>query len=772
MSSNVEYTFKVRAQNRDGVHTSYTNTTSAYTHATVPTNLTKDSATQNSITFSWQGNGTKYKLHATDNSKSIDNITTTTKKVSGLTCGNSYTYEVKAFNGDDVATSYSSSTQASTNNCPEQTSSGGGGGGSIGTGEQDSEKVQESLSPVVNIQSTTSSAKITIDTEQPSLAKLIYGKQDSYNYQTDYQSSFSRSHTISLDQLGSNADYKVKVKVQDSNKNTIELGPYSFNTIPEITVPPNPDEFSVDLVDRSTQLNWINPTNTTIKKIQVNRSTDMYPLDPDQGEVVLDTNNENQQSYRDSEVQSNTTYYYSLFIQNEDNQYSSGVLQSITTPQFEEQVDTEEPKDEPVQDEQPEETPAEPKEEADESKKEQEDKDVFDEIKDKIDDITGGDTETTTEKEPTTTERIPEEELPDPIPDDEIFDKVEETDKPTTPTLAEPLAPQETAVDDSQFNFFSLVKQSAQKTADSLTSAAQQAQKLSEQSRDQLQQINKDLVDQAGNLSRRVYEQLPKQQKEEVKENLDKPLPPEFDSSTVANIQPMKIDSEKAKKYNADWHVFAGSDSLLSIPQSAFKKNVRNITVAFKDQAYVLRKNEETNNYEAVIKAPEKKGKYEMAIQVIYEDNTYEEITKTTLVDPYGYVYRTEFKDFSWTKPWQMFTTKRVKIEDSVVTLHTKNKTNEWVEWPAHLYNQQNPQTTADNGRFAFVVPEGEYYLQVQHDKYPNTETDVFKVRQEVVNINVELDPITQRTWFWISTAAVIVMIGGGVWFSLRRRKL
>ena len=38
-----------------------------------------------------------------------------------------------------------------------------------------------------------------------------------------------------------------------------------------------------------------------------------------------------------------------------------------------------------------------------------------------------------------------------------------------------------------------------------------------------------------------------------------------------------------------------------------------------------------------------------------------------------------------------------------------------WVPWPAHLYdNQINPQVVGSNGYFAFFVPPGQYYLQVE----------------------------------------------------------
>jgi hypothetical protein len=73
-----------------------------------------------------------------------------------------------------------------------------------------------------------------------------------------------------------------------------------------------------------------------------------------------------------------------------------------------------------------------------------------------------------------------------------------------------------------------------------------------------------------------------------------------------------------------------------------------------------------------------------------------------------------------------------------------------WVPWPAHLYMQQNPQVTGDNGYFAFITPPGFYYLQVegipsagsgQAPGYQAWRSPVVEVISEIVHVNVPYTP-------------------------------
>ena len=225
-------------------------------------------------------------------------------------------------------------------------------------------------------------------------------------------------------------------------------------------------------------------------------------------------------------------------------------------------------------------------------------------------------------------------------------------------------------------------------------------------------------------------------ERREIEKIIDEPLPHLFEQASVAKIMPIDLGCEDC---GADWHIFAEADALLTIPANIFSKPVEIITITVRKQAYILKYNQATDNYETIIKAPGEKGKYEIIIQIIYKDNTFEELHRTVLVDPYGYVYVKRYKEWNWKKPWQLFLKEEIKIPFAKATLYNLNRVGEWVVWPAHLYNQYNPQLTDSNGAFLFVVPKGKYYLEVQADNCYNFKGDIFEVKKDIVNFNVEL---------------------------------
>lgn len=75
----------------------------------------------------------------------------------------------------------------------------------------------------------------------------------------------------------------------------------------------------------------------------------------------------------------------------------------------------------------------------------------------------------------------------------------------------------------------------------------------------------------------------------------------------------------------------------------------------------------------------------------------------TILIDPSGYVY-------------DKYTGER--IEGATVTCEIKNDKGNWAKWDAALYGQVNPQLTDDEGKYGWMVPDGEYRIKVQKDGY------------------------------------------------------
>ncbi len=133
LSVNTNYTFQVKARNGavSPVETAFGSTASLYTLANIPSAPTVNGRAVNSLNVTVNVNGnpasTQFAIHETTTNKYVQSdgtLNTTpvfqnaatwgTKTVTGLTQGTSYTFEVKARNGNNVETIFGSTSSNST----------------------------------------------------------------------------------------------------------------------------------------------------------------------------------------------------------------------------------------------------------------------------------------------------------------------------------------------------------------------------------------------------------------------------------------------------------------------------------------------------------------------------------------------------------------------------------------------------------------------------------------------------------------------------------
>ena len=307
----------------------------------------------------------------------------------------------------------------------------------------------------------------------------------------------------------------------------------------------------------------------------------------------------------------------------------------------------------------------------------------------------------------------------------------------------------ETGIREVLINIFTLLKQ---RVTEGLYRLFEIFNNLSMESRKKVNDIKQGLIDQYGRLQRDIYETLAPSELKELEELIGENIPEEFTKETINTITVVNLLGDE----DVDWRIFADSDVLLTIPRSIFLKDVDTITVAISTDAYVLKYNKDNDAYEAIIKSPHAKGEYYAVVQIIYTDNTFEEVSRTVLVDPYGMVYFREYKGWSWTKPWQFIMTKQVPIGGANVRLEMMTRTKEWVLWPARLYNQFNPIVTGEDGAFAFVAPNGTYRLIVDAEGFKNFQSKPFEVEKQIVNVDIKLE---KR----LSTARIITLLILGI---------
>ena len=119
LSENTLYTYRVKARNGDATETSYTATSSRYTLADTPTNLTATNVSSQSIILSVDtlpnatSGSSGYYFSNTTRGTNSGWIQTNTWQDTGLGCGTDYTYYVKYRNGDGTETDAISITQRS-----------------------------------------------------------------------------------------------------------------------------------------------------------------------------------------------------------------------------------------------------------------------------------------------------------------------------------------------------------------------------------------------------------------------------------------------------------------------------------------------------------------------------------------------------------------------------------------------------------------------------------------------------------------------------------
>jgi hypothetical protein len=167
---------------------------------------------------------------------------------------------------------------------------------------------------------------------------------------------------------------------------------------------------------------------------------------------------------------------------------------------------------------------------------------------------------------------------------------------------------------------------------------------------------------------------------------------------------------------------------VVSLPVQNLPKASQQIILTISQSSYRLEINALGAAYEADLIAPGEPGQYGSLILIFYADGTTDVIDFTLLVDPYGIVY-------------EILENKILPVKEATATLYQLIG-NEWRIWPANRFGQDNPKLTTAAGNYGFLVPPGIYYLKTEKEGYWSRETLRFEVKENVVNLNIELWPI------------------------------
>jgi hypothetical protein len=229
------------------------------------------------------------------------------------------------------------------------------------------------------------------------------------------------------------------------------------------------------------------------------------------------------------------------------------------------------------------------------------------------------------------------------------------------------------------------------------------------------------------------------------------------ESEVETKYVPIKIEDEAE-----NIKTLVNSETLLSLPVEIFEKDVIEIIAEVEGETIVLEYNAESQAYEALITTPEKSGQYSVNMQVVYTDDTYEELTKTIEAVPYGVVIEKKFG--SW------FSKEIAVIPSAEVSIYNEVSEDEWKLWQASEYNQYNPQVTSENGNFIFLVPDGKYYIEVTAPGYEQYKSKVIEVTDDIVAPEIELRLEGKRiVWGWALFLGLVGFIF--ILYTLKRKK-
>ena len=144
-----------------------------------------------------------------------------------------------------------------------------------------------------------------------------------------------------------------------------------------------------------------------------------------------------------------------------------------------------------------------------------------------------------------------------------------------------------------------------------------------------------------------------------------------------------------------------------------------------------------SQSYVAIVKAPNELGNYQIETVVSYASEGGLTVLSETqdlhlIVDPEGYVYA---REPGKSKAVAGATISLYKLHDGI---------NQYQLWDGGPFAQTNPQKTKGSGLYGYIVPRGQYYLQVSYPGYEFYQTKSFAASDgAILNFPVELQKRT-----------------------------
>lgn len=169
---------------------------------------------------------------------------------------------------------------------------------------------------------TTSSADISWLTNQFATCQIFWGKTSEYEKETILETNFVTAHLIKLKNLDFSSPYHFKITCADHYNEKAVSSDYEFYTVYTIG---NVTNFTAVASDKKIVLQWENPSDKNFDQVRMMRSENFYPLNINDGAIIYEGYDN---YFIDTNLKNGRRYYYTIFVKDKDNNYSSGALSS------------------------------------------------------------------------------------------------------------------------------------------------------------------------------------------------------------------------------------------------------------------------------------------------------------------------------------------------------------------------------------------------------------------------------------------------------------
>lgn len=173
-------------------------------------------------------------------------------------------------------------------------------------------------------QITVNSARVNWQTNELATSSVTYGKTTVYGSNAT-SGSLVANHQIALTGLDANTTYRFLVSAADAAGNSATSTDQTFVTLADTTPPSNASSFTATPGDHQIQLTWINPTDSDFAGVAIRRSLTGYPTGPTQGTAVYSGTGT---ATVDSGLTPGVPHYYAAFAHDASGNYASGAVAS------------------------------------------------------------------------------------------------------------------------------------------------------------------------------------------------------------------------------------------------------------------------------------------------------------------------------------------------------------------------------------------------------------------------------------------------------------